>query len=196
MRETSVSLLERARDPADRDAWNRLVELYAPLLGGWLRRHGAPRPDIDDLVQDVLVVLMRRLPEFRHNGRAGAFRHWLRSVMVHSLRRSARARRRHPDASAAADLTPMLDQLEDAGSHLSRLWDREHDLHVARRLLAWVEPEVRPDTWRAFWRQVLEGASAAAVAAELGISPNAALIAKSRVLKRLREHGVGFIDSD
>jgi len=194
MPETSVSLLERLRDQADRDAWGQLVDLYAPLIAAWLRRQGVPPSDIDDLVQEVLGVLVRRLPEFRHNRRVGAFRHWLRTVMVHCLRRSARTRRRHPEMPGAADLAPLLDQLEDPGSHLSRLWDREHDLHVARRLLERVEPEFQPGTWHAFRRQVLEGASAAEVAAETGASVNAVLIAKSRVLNRLRQEGAELID--
>jgi RNA polymerase sigma-70 factor (ECF subfamily) len=41
---------------------------------------------------------------------------------------------------------------------------------------------------------VLDGAPAAAVAAELGLSVNAVLIAKSRVLHRLREEGRGLLE--
>ena len=194
MTETSISLLERLRDPADGDAWRRLVDLYSPLIAGWLRRHGVPRSDVDDLVQDVLGVVVRRVPEFRHNRRVGAFRHWLRSILVNCLRESGRAQRHRPATPGSTDLASILDQLEDPGSDLSRLWDREHDCHVARRLMQWTEPEFQPGTWRAFRRQVLEGASAAEVAAEMGTTVNAALIAKSRVLGRLRRISFGLID--
>jgi RNA polymerase sigma-70 factor (ECF subfamily) len=51
-----------------------------------------------------------------------------------------------------------------------------------------------PGTWRAFRRQVVDGAAAAAVATELGISVNAALLAKSRVLRRLRDEAGGLLD--
>jgi RNA polymerase sigma-70 factor (ECF subfamily) len=40
---------------------------------------------------------------------------------------------------------------------------------------------------------VIDGLPAAAVAAELGLSLNAALLAKSRVLKRLRQEVAGLI---
>ena len=43
-------------------------------------------------------------------------------------------------------------------------------------------------------RQVQDGQPAAEVAEELGISVNAVLIAKSRVLKRLREKAAGLVD--
>jgi RNA polymerase sigma-70 factor (ECF subfamily) len=92
------------------------------------------------------------------------------------------------------DLDSALDQLADPASDLSRLWDREHDEFVLNRLLALIEPEFRPATRQAFRRQVIDGASADIVAAELGLSLNAVLIAKSRVLSRLRRHAEGLVD--
>src|SRR5581483_8600497 len=66
MHTTSASLLERLRQPSDADAWGRLVRLYTPLLLYWARRLGLQYPDAADLVQDVLVVLVQKLPEFHY----------------------------------------------------------------------------------------------------------------------------------
>jgi RNA polymerase sigma-70 factor (ECF subfamily) len=55
--DTPASLLERLRQPADQAAWERLVELYAPLLFSWARRVGCREADAADLVQDVLTLL-------------------------------------------------------------------------------------------------------------------------------------------
>jgi RNA polymerase sigma-70 factor (ECF subfamily) len=57
-----------------------------------------------------------------------------------------------------------------------------------------LEPDFRPATWTAFRRQVLDGEPAEAVAAELGTTVNAVLIAKSRVLQRLRQLADGLVD--
>ena len=38
MTRTPVSLLERLRSRLDREAWDRFVELYAPLLYRWLHQ--------------------------------------------------------------------------------------------------------------------------------------------------------------
>jgi RNA polymerase sigma-70 factor (ECF subfamily) len=57
-----------------------------------------------------------------------------------------------------------------------------------------IEPEFEPATWRAFRALVLEGKRTAEVAAELGISPNAVRIAKSRVLSRFRQEIDGILD--
>jgi RNA polymerase sigma-70 factor, ECF subfamily len=82
MAETSATLLERLNDRSDSAAWRRLVDLYSPLTNGWLRRHGASADDAEDLTQEVLGVIVREVSRFKHNGRVGAFRTWLRTIAI------------------------------------------------------------------------------------------------------------------
>ncbi len=194
MAETSATLLERLNDRTDSVAWNRLVDLYTPLINAWLRRHGVWADEAEDLTQEVLKVVVREVARFRHNGRVGAFRTWLRTITINCLRQSLRSRRVQAQATGSSDITGMLDQLEDPASDLSRRWDQDHDEFVLQRLLDLIEPDFRSATWRAFRRQVIDGASAETVAAELGLTINAVLIAKSRVLSHLRKNAQGFVD--
>jgi RNA polymerase sigma-70 factor (ECF subfamily) len=190
---TSKSLLVRASDGSDQAAWHRLIELYQPLIGRWVRPHVAQRADAEDVVQDVLTALVRELPRFDHNQRPGAFRAWLRTITVHRLRRYWEKRDGRP-AAAGGPEQEALDQLADPASELARGWEEEHDRHITRTLLASIRLEFQPATWRAFQLQVQDGRPAADVAEELGLSVNAVLIAKSRVLKRLREKAEGLVD--
>jgi RNA polymerase sigma-70 factor (ECF subfamily) len=184
-------LLDRARDPSDASSWRKLTDLYSPLVRRWVRPYVAQPADADDVLQDVLTLLVRELPHFEHNGRPGAFRAWLKTLTVNRLRVHWRTRL---PASGREDVLERLHQLEDPGSDLSRAWDEEHDRHVAQTLLESIRLEFQPATWNAFEATVRDGRPTAAVAAELGLSENAVLIAKSRVLKRLREKGKGLID--
>jgi RNA polymerase sigma-70 factor (ECF subfamily) len=192
--ETSISLLDRLREQPDSTGWQRLVDLYTPLIRGWLRRHGLPPQEADDLVQEVLTVVVRRLPEFRRAERTGAFRRWLRTITVNCLRDFWKRQRTRPRATGDSDFLHVLDQLEDPESALSRLWDEEHDRHVTQRLLEMIRPQFETSTWEAFQRVALHGVPPDQVAAELGMSVNAVFIAKSRVLCRLRQEGAGLID--
>jgi RNA polymerase sigma-70 factor (ECF subfamily) len=194
MPDTSVSLLERLQQCPDADSWRRLVDLYEPLLRTWLARHSLQASDADDIVQEVLAVVVRELPQFRHNQRPGAFRSWLRTVLVHRLRTFWEARQARPQGTGDSAFLRVLDEFEDPHSGLSQLWDREHDRHVLRRLLRWVERDFAPTTWQAFRRLALEGAEPDAVAAEVGLTVNAVCIAKSRVLQRLRQEARGLLD--
>jgi RNA polymerase sigma-70 factor, ECF subfamily len=189
--DTSKSLLQCVQQRRDETDWHRFVQLYTPLIRGWIGRHVHQPDDVNDLVQQVFTVVVGKLPAFVHNGRTGAFRHWLRSITVNHLRAFWRARW-PPGQSAKADA--LLDQLEDPASDLSRQWDREHDDHVAHKLLEYVEPDFKPATWQAFCRLVLDEEKPETVAAELGLTVNAVLIAKSRVLRRLREEAFGLLD--
>jgi RNA polymerase sigma-70 factor (ECF subfamily) len=57
-----------------------------------------------------------------------------------------------------------------------------------------ITPQFEATTLVAFHRVAFDGAAPAQVAEELGLSLNAVLLAKSRVLSRLRQEAAGLID--
>lgn len=184
--ETSLTWLGRLTGAPNEGDWEQLLDVYGPLLRGWLARSAVAAADHDDLIQDVLMVVFRRVSEFEHRG-PGAFRAWLRGILANHLRKYFRDR---PPLAGAID----LDAIADPDSVLGRAWDREHDEHVAARALRLVEGDFGKETWAAFRLQVLEGRPPREVAAELGLSVNAVLLAKSRVLKRLRAELGGLVE--
>lgn len=193
---TSMTLLDRLQKAGDSETWDRLVKIYSPLLNAWLRKYDVQSSDADDLVQDVLLAVSKELPTFRHNGRPGAFRAWLRSMLVNRTRNFWRTRDRQAQASGGSDMERRLAQLDDPNSQMSRLWNQQHDLHVAEQLLVMAEPHFTAETWQAFVRVAIDGQRADTVAEELGISVNAVFIAKSRVLSRLRLEAADIVDAD
>lgn len=194
MRNTSFSLLDRLKTDAGAPDWRRFTEVYEPLMRGWLRRRNLPEQDVDDLVQNVLAVVVRRLQDFDHNGRVGAFRTWLRGITARCLQEHWRSNRQQAGAAGGSDMQELIAQLEDPASELSCQWDDEHDRHVVRRLLELLRDEFEPRTWAAFQRFVVDGIPAADVARELGVTPNVVWIAKSRVLARLKQESAGMLD--
>ena len=186
-RTTSISILEQARDTRDLAAWRTLTGLYTPVLQAWLTGAGLQPADRDDLTQRVFEVLVRQLPGFRHNGRKGAFRAWLRGIVRNLLREFWRDR---PTPATES----VLGELADPDGRLSRVWDRQHDQHVYQGLAVAVRAEVTETTWLAFHRTTLEDQPAKRVAEDLGISVNAVLIARSRVLTRLRSLAAELLD--
>ncbi|MFM9010529.1 MAG: RNA polymerase sigma factor [Planctomycetota bacterium] len=194
MADTSASLLDLLKDDPDSGHWRRFIELYCPLIRHWLRRHTLAASDTDDLVQEVLAVVVRRLPEFHRQPRTGAFRAWLRTITGNCLRDFWRAQRVRPRVTGAGDFQAVLEQLADSASALSRQWDEEHDRFVTRTLLDTIRPEFHDRTWRAFHGVAIDGRPPDDVAKELGVTVNAVFIAKSRVLSRLRSEAAGLID--
>jgi RNA polymerase sigma-70 factor (ECF subfamily) len=57
-----------------------------------------------------------------------------------------------------------------------------------------MQTEFEQSTWRACWEHTVTGKSAAAVGQELGMSEGAVYVAKSRVLRRLRQELAGLME--
>jgi RNA polymerase sigma-70 factor (ECF subfamily) len=190
---TSVSLLERLRTAPDEAAWRRLDDIYRPLIQRWLLRDPKLGDEAEDIVQNVMQVLVRELGGFERQ-RDGSFRRWLRTITAHRVLAHHRARQNRPQALGGPLEECPLAQLNDPRSDLSLLWDQEHDRHVLGRLLELVEPLFESATLAAFRRVVFDEIKPAEAAAELGISVNAVLLAKSRVLSKLRQEAEGLID--
>ena len=191
--ETSVSLLERLAGTPTDDDWRRLHDLYQPLLRAWIARAGVSPADADDLVQEVLLVVFREVAGFERR-RQGAFRAWLRTILAHRMRDYFRGQKYRPTATGDSDFLRLLNELESPESAMSRLWDQEHDQHVATALMQRVQGEFAPATWQAFRRHALVGEPALRVAEALGLSLNSVLLAKSRVLKRLRQEAARLVE--
>jgi len=129
MNETSLSLLDRARQDSRNHSWERLANLYSPWLRNWLVRDGVQTADSDDLVQEVLLTVSRELPQFEHSGRVGAFRSWLRTILVHRLRDFWRSKKYRPAATGGSSWAEQLEQLADESSNASHESSSESTFH-------------------------------------------------------------------
>jgi RNA polymerase sigma-70 factor (ECF subfamily) len=181
MNTTPASLLERLRRPDEPEAWERFVQLYTPLLSHWARRLALPRGDASDLVQEVLTLLVQKLPHFAYD-KHRRFRAWLWTVTLNQWRAS---RRRH---------TPTLvqgreDVLEELAvpDNAEAVSEAEYRQYLVGCALKLMRAEFQPSTWQAFWRCVVCDQPGAEVARALGLTENAVYLAKGRVLRRLRE---------
>src|SRR5918912_3073590 len=96
---TQASLLVRLADARDADAWGQFVELYAPPVYAFARRHGLQDADAADLTQDVLRAVSGAFRRGDYDPRRGPFRAWLFTVVRNKLRDFLTARGRHPRGS-------------------------------------------------------------------------------------------------
>ena len=188
MHTTSPSLLERLRIPDQGEAWPRFVRLYTPLLFYWARRAGLPQDDAADLVQDVLVVLVQKLPTFTYEP-GKTFRGWLRTVALNKWRERCRRFADRPDQAGDAGLSGIAD-----GDPAAAFEEADYRRQLVRRALEIMQAEFEPTTWKACWEVVVSDRPAAAVARELNVSVDVVYSAKSRVLRRLRQELAGLLD--
>lgn len=188
MYSTSPTLLERVRHRSDAAAWDRFVKLYTPFLFHCCSRLGLQEHEALDAVQDVFVLLLDKLPGFDYSP-DGSFRAWLRTVTVNKCRERFRRRTEQAAGGAGGGLSQVAE-----GDASEVWWDAEYRRQLVTRALEIMQTEFEPASWKACWETTVEDRPVAEVAAELQISPNAVYVARSRVLRRLREELGDLLD--
>jgi RNA polymerase sigma-70 factor (ECF subfamily) len=179
MTTTHTSLLFRLADREDSEAWGRFVRLYAPIILTWIKKLGIERQSAEDLAQEVIFVIVRKA-EFIRQNRPDSFRAWLRTVTLNKCRDWFRQRKQTTHAVPIDEIDRALDD----PNHLFS--EREYQSMLAQTAMQLMKDSFSETTWQACYDQVVENRSAKEVARKLGISDNAAYLARGRVLSRLR----------
>ena len=91
---TRPSLLLRIRDGQDHDAWRQFVQMYAPVVYGFLRKRGVQDADAADLMQDVFRSVAGAANRLDYDRQRGTFRGWLYTVTRNKLYNFLDGRRR------------------------------------------------------------------------------------------------------
>lgn len=192
---TRHSLLLRVRDWSDGNAWREFVTCYAPRIHSWCRAAGLQEADAADVTQTVLVRLVQQLQQFEYDPARGRFRGWLRTVTRNVVNDLAGDWRRRGLPLADDELDRLAGSQPPASDRLfaavEDAW-REELLRTAESL---VRPRVEPHNWEAWRLSCREGLAAAEVARRLGLEVADVYVAKSRILRLLREE-VRRLDPD
>jgi RNA polymerase sigma factor (sigma-70 family) len=173
--ETRPSLLMRVRDVADREAWDRFVNVYGRVIFGDCRRRGLSTTDAEDVAQNVFAKLLNGMKKFDYDPERGRFRDWLGTVVRSEVSRFFR--KNHIEKNAPEG---MLDnQAADPG------YDELFHATIWAIALETCEPIFEPVTWKAFQMLWVDHIPAPEVAAQLKMPIDRVYAAKSRILQRL-----------
>jgi RNA polymerase sigma-70 factor (ECF subfamily) len=185
--QTSSGLLERVQ-ANDQEAWVRFVHLYSPLVYRWCRQAGLQEADAADVGQEVFRSVAPAIGQFHHDRPGDTFRGWLRTITMNKLRDFARrGSKQARGAGGSAALERLLELPADGSEDTDGSAAQEENLLVYHRAVELILGEHEERTRQAFLRVVIEGQTPSEVAEQLGITVNAVYLAKSRVLRRLRE---------
>jgi RNA polymerase sigma-70 factor (ECF subfamily) len=155
--------LVRAARHGDRRAFGRLFEEYAPMVHGILLAR-VPSGEADDLVQDVFLAALEKLPSLRE---AGAFGGWLAMIARNRAHDFHRHKKPHE---------PLPD---DLAHHDAERAEAERVLTVIRAL-----PEAYRET---LVFRLVEGMSGQEIADRVGLTAASVRVNLHRGMKLLRE---------
>ena len=115
---TVTDLVTRAGS-GDKQAWDALVERYAPLIWSICRRHALGGADTEDVAQNVWLTLVNQLGTLRD---PAALPGWLATTTRRECGRVLRAARRPHDAGRAPDAETIPDLIRTAMLRASGAW--------------------------------------------------------------------------
>ncbi len=187
------SLLERLKLESP-EAWRRLVHLFGPLVYQWCRRQGLQAADATDVGQEVFRAVAGGIGRFRRDRPADTFRGWLWTITRSKIADFRRRQQGQPQASGGSTAQLRLAELPAAEAAELPQSEPEPRGSLYRRGLRLIQDEFTERTWKAFWRVAVDGCRPAEVANEMGLSVNSVYLAKSRVLRRLREELGDLLD--
>lgn len=189
---THLSLLAQLSDEQHRElAWGIFDSSYRPIIYRWCSQHGLQDADSQDLTQQIMGNLQRKLSLF--DPEHGAFRSWLKTVVKNSVYDFLKSRQRSPEVQGVGgtEFLGILNEM-DSGESLENLTnDLTEKRHTNVLLLNAIEKtksQLRGEkTWQAFELTVVHDRPAREVAEQLSISIAAVHQANYRVRKVLAE---------
>lgn len=191
---TCPSMLRKAQ-AGDMDAWQRLAQVYGPIVYAWARRCGCQSADAADIMQDTFASVAGALSGFDYQRPDATFRGWLWTITRNKIRDSRRNKDENAVGGTAAQLS--LQQVAAADAKWIDGDDPPSEIEsdqksVRGRMLELIRESFDPRSWKMFWETAVVGREPQAVADEMGVSRWAVYKARARVLQRLQQQMEGL----
>ena len=188
---TRKSLLTRLKNWDDQEGWREFFDIYWKLIYNVARRSGFNDAEAQDLVQDTIVSVAKKMKNFHYDPAIGSFKAWLllvtRSRIIDRLRRKRLPIIGRQTATGTSNRTPTIERLPDpAGPELDALWDSEWKDNLLRVALQNVKRQVAARQFQIFELYVLQEVSIEKITRTLGVSAGQVYIAKHRVGRLLQ----------
>jgi len=187
---TRESLLRRLSDCDDQASWREFYETYRDLIYRFALKAGCSETEAEEVVQETVIAVARKLPEFKYEPAKCSFKTWLLNQTVWRIKDQFRKR---PEAGQAPGRTPArrsedtrrtgtIERIADpAGGDLAALWETDWQETVAQAAMQRVKEQANLKDCQMFDLYVLRGWPAREVARALGVSVARVYLAKHRI---------------
>jgi RNA polymerase sigma-70 factor (ECF subfamily) len=189
---TRRTLLSRLRRTQDDDSWQEFFELYWRLIYGVAIKFGLSDSEAQDVVQETIIAVHKKMPEFRYDPAKGSFKSWLFNLT--RWRVLDQMRKRKDFIGLGFNLpgddreTPVIERIPDESAHrLESLWDQEWSENQQAVALERVKRKVDSKQFQIFDLYVLKEWPARTVGQALKVSLTQVYLAKHRIAKLLNK---------
>jgi len=127
---TRSSLLTRLKHWDDHDGWKRFFDTYWRLIYGAAVKSGLSDAEAQDVVQETVISVAKKMDEFKYDPARGSFKGWLLTLTRWRITDQIRKRDRHGQAGGSqpedgARTFDMESLPDEQGVRLEAIWDAE-----------------------------------------------------------------------
>jgi RNA polymerase sigma factor (sigma-70 family) len=177
---TRRSLLSRLRDVGDDASWRTFFDAYWRLIYNVARKSGLDDDAAQEVVQETVICVARRMPAFRYEPAKGSFKNWLLLITRRRIHDHLRGRYRQPATSGEATEEIVAPTLPPDAA-IDAAWEAEWRGNIFQMALERVRGNANPKHYQVFDYCVLQGMRAPAVARLLGLNTAQVYLARHRV---------------
>lgn len=181
---TRRSLLNRLRDLDDHASWQAFFDTYWRLIYNVARKSGLGDAEAQDVVQETVIAVARRMPAFRYDPSKGSFKQWLlvitRRRIQDQLRKIYRSGTNFTSDLGAVEPEAASPALPP-DAQLEKTWEEEWQGHILQAALLRVRQRANPKHYQVFDYCVLRNLPHSQVARMFGLNPAQVYLAKHRI---------------
>ena len=179
--QTRISLLDALSKGDKQTAWAMFYRQYAVLISNWCRRWGASAEDSEDIVQETLLVVFRKIAAFQYDPNR-SFRSWLKKVAYRIWLRVFQDKKQASSSPESAAVIAKNDlRLLIAFKEFGDILDHVIVQEIHNIALCNVRKKVSERNWVCYQRCDIQNLEKTEVAAEMGISLGLVHVIVSRV---------------
>ena len=180
---TRDSLLSRLKDWGDDDSWRDFFNTYWKLVYGVALKAGLTEQEAEEVVQETVITVARRIPEFKYDPSVCSFKTWLLNLT--RWRIVDQLRKRQPKVNGHADGTAHTATIErlpnPPGVDLDAMWDNEWQQSLVNTAIQRIKRRVNPEHYQIFHLCVFKEWPVKKVARELDVNVAQVYLAKHRI---------------
>jgi len=185
---TRQSLLERLKQWDDQESWRDFFDTYSGLLYATARKAGLEDAEAQDVVQDTVILVARKMGEFRYDPEVDSFKGWLLYWTRKRIALAYRKRARTQSHSTTDLDEQLLEEVADpAGLDLEAVWEEGWARAIWEAAVARVKDRVAPKQFQMFHLYVIKEQPAPDVARALGVAVAQVYLAKHRISTLLKK---------
>jgi len=189
---TRDSLLDRLRDWEDQTSWREFFDTYWKFIYGAAIRSGLSDQEAEDVVQETVLSVAKKMPEFVYDPAKCSFKGWLMHVtrlrVLDQFRRRQPAFAQAPAADADSRRTATVERVPDvaAGVQSDATWEEEWERNLVDAALERVKLRVKPEHYQIFHLSAVKGLGPLQVARMLQVNVGQVYLVRHRLAKEVK----------